>query len=602
MDVRARELRKEGGKVRLAHQPFGVLELLLERSGDVVTREDLRRRLWSADTFVDFDLSLNSAVRKLRDALGDSADRPTFIETLPRVGYRFIASLERPPISAGAAKGAVSSLPPPPLLRRPRLQWAVALSALALIALAVLGWRWGPGKAQVPLIRSIAVLPLENLTGDPTRDYIADGLTDALITELAHVSSASIISRMSSMQYKEVKKRLPDVARELNVDAIVEGAVSLSGSHVYLTAQLIHAATDRHLWARSYESEMKDVFRLQADVARAIAGALANGRVSAAPVPASRSEVLNPDAIDLYFKGSLERGRATYDGNLAALSYFEKAVAIQQDFARAHASIALTWVQLLMGGPKSPGEVLPKAEEAARKALELDDSLEEAYRALAFTRHTYRDFAGFKEATDRLQELAPRDAASLNRLALWHLSQLRFDAAVEAAERAHDADPLFVNATLELARAHRAAGHHERAIAELQGILQTHPNQRNVRFRLGATYVLKGDTKAGIAELEKLLGPLNPRFASYLAYAYALDGNRRESRKLLQRLVELGERQYVSSFGIALVYDALGEKTAARKALERAWQEYAYEFTQLDYYPEFETLVADPRYQQLFGH
>jgi tetratricopeptide (TPR) repeat protein len=467
----------------------------------------LRRRLWPADTFVDFDLSVNSAVRKLREALGDSAEHPTFIETLPRVGYRFIAPVERPqisrhdaerwvqgfiagldaverlPSSLDAAEGQLSSASP--LRRRPRLPWAVALGALALITLGALGWWWGLGAPRIQLSRSIAVRPLKNV-------------------------AASVLS--------------------------------------------------------------------------------------------PRNRVISPEAKELYERGVTAHG-ALRNGD--ALSYFQQAVAIQTDYAEAHAALALSWVQFLYGGTQSPEEVLFKAEAAAARALVLDDTLVDAYKAVAESRSVYGDAAGADWAIDRLQTVALRGAESesLTQLSRLHLIRQRVKEAVDAAERALEFDPRWLNARIALARAHRADGRPERAITELRKALQNR-DQTNVLFHLGVTYVLKGDIKAGIRELENLVERRgsNLRFKAYLGYAYARDGRKGEARTILEELLRLQELQYVSSFGIALILDALDEKTAAQAALDLAWREHAVEFIMLDAYPKFDTLVAHPRYQQLLGH
>jgi TolB-like protein/DNA-binding winged helix-turn-helix (wHTH) protein/Flp pilus assembly protein TadD len=603
-DLRARELRKRGVKVRLPDQPFQVLQLLLEHPGDVVTREELRQRLWPADTFVDFDLSLNSAVRKLREALGDSAEHSTFIETLPRRGYRFIASVERPMAAHAIAPATLSE--PPRRRSRARLLWGVAaLFVLPSGVLIVRNGLAGFGGPAVPHIRSIAVLPLENLTGDPAREYVVDGMTDALITELVQVSSVPIISRTSSMQYKGTQKGLPDIARELNVDGIVEGAASLTGSKVRVTAQLIHAATDRNVWAEDYERDAKDIIALQAEIAREIATTIEDGGVPRASAAASRTQVVDPEAYDLFLKGVAATGRLNYEAHRAAASYFEQAVARQPDFARAYANLAQIRLQFLYVGPMSPDEVLPLAEAAARRAVALGDTLVEPHRVLAMSRRVYGDHAGADAETARALELAPSTGDSLGLHAALLMRAGRHDDAVVAAERARAFDPLSVNRTVFVARTLRLAGHDTRAIEELHKALQLEPGRPETLFQLGLAHVLKGDKKAAIPQFEKAVAlstQRNPRFRACLGYAYATDGRALEARQILQELLDLRERQYVSSFGIALIHDGLGEKAAALTALERAFREHAVEFAQLDQYPPFKTLATEPRYQELIQH
>ena len=601
-DLRARELRKRGIKVRLPDQPFQVLQLLLEHPGDVVTREELRQRLWSADTFVDFDLSLNSAVRKLREALGDSADHSTFIETLPRRGYRFIASVERPPAAEAVAPAPESS--PPRRRSRVRLVWGVtALVVLPIGALIVRNGWIGSGPT-VPPIRSIAVLPLQNLTGDAARESFVDGMTDALITELAQVG-VPVISRPSSMQYKGTQKRPPDIARELNVDGIVAGAASLSGSQVRMNVQLIHAATDRHVWADHYEPDAKDVMALPAEIARAIATAMEKGGAQGPFPPASRTSPVSPEAHDLYVQGLRATGQVNYEGFLAGVSYFEQAIVRQPDFGMAHARLAQTWVEFLNTGPMSPAEVLPKAESAARKALDLDDTLWYAHMALATVRHMYGDHAGAMAHADRSMEFAPFNAQSFVQHTRLLMCAGRNGEAAVAAERARKLDPLSVNALVVVARTLSAAGQHTRAIEELHKALKMAPKRADLPFQLGVTYVLKGDIKAAIPEFEQAVAlstQRNPRFRAYLGYAYAIEGRTLEAQQVLQELLALRDLQYVSSFGIALIHDPLGDKAATLKALERAFQERAVEFGQLYLYPPFRTLASEPRYQELIQH
>ncbi|MGH9782659.1 MAG: winged helix-turn-helix domain-containing protein, partial [Terriglobia bacterium] len=283
-DLRTGEVSKGGRKVKLQEQPFQVLAMLLERAGEVVTREDIQRKLWTADTFVDFEHGLNIAINKIREALGDSAENSRFVETLPKRGYRFIAPVEaldspKPEAIAPAGVRPVESAKEEPVrLRRAGWRYAIAsLGGVAAVAGLLVALNAGGlrdrlrGIPPLPQIQSIAVLPLENLSGDPEQEYFADGMTDALITELGQSSTLRVTSRTSIIRYKEAKKPLPEIARELNVDAIVEGGVLRSGDRVRITAQLIYAPTDRHLWAETYEEDLRNVMQVQRQVAQAIA-------------------------------------------------------------------------------------------------------------------------------------------------------------------------------------------------------------------------------------------------------------------------------------------------------------------------------------------
>jgi TolB-like protein/DNA-binding winged helix-turn-helix (wHTH) protein/Flp pilus assembly protein TadD len=605
LDTQSGELRRHGLKIRLPDQSFQILQLLLDRSGEVVTREELRQRLWTSDTFVDFDVGVNSAIRKLREALDDSAESPRFVETLPRRGYRFIASVqsattEQIPESVTGATATASA--------RARPRWiagglvlAVTIATLVLIYERRWWERVRAGSAAAP-IRSLAVLPFENLTGDPAQDYFVDGMTDALTTDLAQAGGFDVISRTSAMQYKDAKKPLTAIGRELKVDAVVEGAIIRTGQHVRITAQLIHAATDRHVWAQSFESELSDVLALQQQIARAIAAAI-QGRL--APPSAVRSErrlAVDPQAYESYLKGLAVGGRQNYDGYRQAVAYFGDAVARQPEFALAYAAMAQAQLQFLYGGPLSPRETIPKAEAAARKALQLDDTLAQAHRSLGAILHNFywrwedgdKEFARARELNASATESQPAAAAALIRSG-------RFEEAIAKAERARQLDPHAFNTYMNLAVAYRAAGQYDRAIAEIRRALEIIPGQSRAHFQLGVTSLFMGRVNDAIGELETAdkssLGG-NARFRAYLGYAYAAAGRPIDARRILKELQLRARQQYVSSFGLALVHDALGEKEPALAALEHAYQDRAVEFAQMAQYPPFKTIATDPRFQK----
>ena len=342
VDSRSGELRKSGGRVRLPEQSFQILALLLDRAGEVVTREELHQRLWPAGTFVDFDAGLNNAIRKLREALADPADSPRYIETLPRRGYRFIASVEAPPVEPLEPTAARV-----PARRAGFRRWlpgagvAVAVLAAVLVALALSGTRdlWR-GRSVPVKIESLAVLPFENLTGEDGQDYFVDGMTDALITNLAQVRALRVISRTSVMQYKRANKSLPRIAEELDVDAVVEGTVARSGDRVRVTAQLIHAPSDRHLWARSYERERRDVLALQGELAAAIAQAIQVKLQPQEQRRLTRTTAVQPDAYEAYLKGRFYRSERSPGGLLKAVGYFQQAIEQDPAYAPAHSGLS----------------------------------------------------------------------------------------------------------------------------------------------------------------------------------------------------------------------------------------------------------------------
>jgi TolB-like protein/DNA-binding winged helix-turn-helix (wHTH) protein len=341
LDLRAGELRKHGLRIRLQEQPFQVLAMLLEHPGDVVTREELQKKLWPADTFVDFDHGLNKAISKIREALGDSAESPRFVETVTRRGYRFLAEVKV--ADAVPVRGSEAATQPHPAadagdrpdvagkFARPNqlllsLRWKISAFALLIPLAALAAWGIHSWNRASPVIRSLAVLPLESLSSDASQDYFADGMTDELISDLGQISALRVISRTSMMVYKHTRKPLPQIARELNVDAVVEGTVLRSGDQVRITAQLIDASADKHLWSQSYEGELRDTLALQNKVAKAIADQIRIHLNPQEQAALKSAKVVNPEAYESYLKGRYFWNKRTADGLKVALAYFNQAI------------------------------------------------------------------------------------------------------------------------------------------------------------------------------------------------------------------------------------------------------------------------------------
>ena len=616
LDARSGELRRHGLKIRLPRQSFEILRILLDRPGDVVTREELRQHLWTADTFVDFNVGLNSAVRKLREALDDSAENPRFVETLPRRGYRFIASVTptiSDPIPEPAPEPGADEPPERTAgetdARRRFPAWiagglAIVVAIAATLALAYASRGSAPPGAGVAAgqVRSLAVLPFKNLTGDPTQDYFVDGMTDTLTTDLAQVAGLDVISQTSAMQYKDAKKPAPAIGQELKVDGLLEGSVGRSGQQLRITVQLIHARTDRHVWARSYAGQVSEVLTLQRQIAREIATAIGGRPVLPPTTRAGVPRAVDPEAYDAYLKGLAAGGRGTYDGFRNAVAYFEEAVARQPDFALAYAALAQHQQQFLFGGPLSPRETTPKTEAAARRAIQLDDTIAQAHRTLGQVLHYYywqweegdKEFERARELGRSLHDQVPMVAAAAS------IRRGRVEQAIAEAEQALTLDPLSFGAYVNLAVAYRAAGQYDRAIAEIHRALEITPQRPRAHFQLGVTFLLMGRVNDAIGELETAVESApggNARFQAYLGYAYAATGRRVDARRMLTALELQGRQRYVSSFGIALIHDALGEKEAALVALERAYEDRAIEFAQMAQYPAFKTIASEPRFQ-----
>jgi TolB-like protein/DNA-binding winged helix-turn-helix (wHTH) protein len=603
LDSDSGELRRQGLKIRLPEQSFQILKLLLSRPGEVVSRDELKQVLWTSDTFVDFEVGLNSAVRKLRDALDDSAENPRFVETLPRRGYRFIASVSSPvaeptPVSPPTSTTVVAARP-----RSRRRAWIVAATLLMALA-SVTGVMYQRSRSSetggASSIRSLAVLPFENLTGDPTQAYFVDAVTDALTTQLAQVEGLDVISRTSARQYQRPDKPLTAIGQELKVEAVVEGSLVRSGTRVRVTAQLVRTSTDRHIWAQSYDSELGQMLALQQQIASDIARA-AGWAASAGGSGRIRLSI-NPQAYEAYMKGVTSMG-TPYESNRRAVLYFEEAIAHQSDFAQAYAELAVAQFQFLFSGPLSPREAIPKAEAAARRAVELDDTLARAHwilgNILSMFHWKWAEADAAYERADRLRTPG-RHSPVTSRSALVRGG--RFAEAIAVAEHARTLDPLSYNAQMDVGIAYQTIGQHARAVEEFRRAQIMDPGNSRHHFQLGATFVAMGRLDEAIRELETAVTQsrgAGPRLSAYLAFALAAADRPAEARSIPNQLESRRRQQYVSWFGTALIHDALGEKEPALAALEHAHEDHAVEFSQMAEYPPFKTIASERRYQAI---
>jgi TolB-like protein/DNA-binding winged helix-turn-helix (wHTH) protein/tetratricopeptide (TPR) repeat protein len=621
LDVRSGELRRHGLKIRLPEQSFQILRALLMRPGELVTRDELRQLLWTAETFVDFEVGLNSAVRKLREALDDSADNPRFVETLPRHGYRFvgpvISPVEAPPAapappSAGqelVSASEVEAARPTDAVSAPahvsgpsRVVRRSAMALLFVLLVGIAGFAYtsglltpkGTAAVEQP-IASVVVLPFENLTGDPAQDYLADSVTDAITAHLAQVEGVDVISRTSARQYKQTHKPLAQIRSELNnVEGVVEGTLQRFGDKVRITAKLIRAETDRTLLAKIYDGELSGMFSLHQQIASDLA--VTAGRPRPSPV---RGRTINSKAYDAFVNGLNARGLQRHEGFRRAVGYLEEAIAIQPDFAEAYAELAMVQVQFLYGGPYSPVQVIPKAEAAARKALQLDDNLPNAHRALGQILNLYywRWEEGDKEleramAIGGLDDPPEAITASLRRRG-------RYQEAIVAAERGRKLDPLSVQAQIAVGNSYRAAGQYDRAMSEYDRALKMSPGNNRIQFQIGVNLVAMGRPADAIGKLEiaaRQATGHNSRMEAYLGYAYAAAGRARDARGVLKELEAHRQDQYVSWYGIALIHDALGEKAQALAAFQRAFEDRAVEFGLHDEYARFTTIASEPAF------
>jgi TolB-like protein/DNA-binding winged helix-turn-helix (wHTH) protein/Tfp pilus assembly protein PilF len=622
VSLQSGEVRKAGLRIRVQQQPMKLLEILLEHPGEVVTREELRSRVWPSESFGDFDQALNIAIGKLRSALGDSAENPRFIETLPKRGYRFIADVtvvdadarpKRPESAAGdlPPTGPAHALQVARLVDAPKRRlWPTrgAMVALALviiiiisISLSILSVWLFRSRGRAPTgIRSLAVLPLENLSGDASQNYFADGMTDELITDLAQISALRVISRTSVMVYKGAHKPLPQIARELNVDAVIEGTVLRSGDQVRITAQLIDASTDKHLWSQSYEGELRDTLALQSRVASAIADQI---RISLTPqeqAALKNLKVVNPEAYESYLKGRYFWNKRTADGLKAALAYFNQAIEEDPKYAQAYSGLADTYV--LLGdweyGVLAPNEAYPKAKAAASKALELDNTLSDAHTSLASLGMFDWDWQTAGREFRRAIELNP-GYATAHQWYAWHLNLMgRQSEAIAEMRKAESLDPLSLIISADMADVLFVARLYDESIQQSRKTLEMDPNFAIAHFELSQAYLQKRMYSEAIAELQRAieLSGGSTTFTSNLAYAYAVSGRRGEAVKILN---DLTRRSNGSSDAgeVALIHAGLGEKDQAMAWLEKAFSERFIPSILLR--PGFDPLRSDSRFQNL---
>lgn len=605
VDLRSGELRKNGIRIRLQEQPFRVLAVLLEHPGELVTREEFRQRLWPGDTFVDFDHGLNAAINRLRERLNDDAEKPRYIETIPRRGYRFIAATE---VASEPDTAELSALQPVRESRRPssrrRLRlMAVVLVAVIAVAVGIVRLR-NTRDLTAPPIRSIAVLPLANLSNDPSQEYFADGMTDELISDLAQISALRVISRTSVMKYKNTRMSLPQIGKELNVDAVVEGSVERSGGLVRISAQLIRTSTDTHLWAKTYERDLGDVIALQDEVAGTIASEI---RVTLLPSEKTRlttTRAVRPDAYEAYLRGLYhinKRDRADLEESTA---FFQRATDIDSGYALAYAgladSYALQGSLLYMVLP--PRDAMPRSKAAALRALELDGNLGEAYTTLAYVETLY-DWNWDKSQEDFRHAIALKP--NYAQAHLWYAMHLaaigRHDESIAEVKRAQELDPLSLITNTSVGLMLYFAGRYDDAVQEYRKVLELDPNFFVAHWELGLAYEEKGMLVEARLELERAraLSPDNSTILESLAEVDVLSGRTAQARRVLRRLTQNDQKEFVSPYVVALLDATLGDKDAAFDELEKAYAQRDNNLIFLNVDPSLRALRSDSRFPML---
>ena len=556
-DLRTGQLTKIGRRVRLQEQPFRLLTVLLARAGELVTREELRAALWPQTT-VDFDHGLNKAISKIREALVDSADRPRFIETVARRGYRF-------------------------------------LTDVTTIREASSGWR-------SQRINSLAVLPLLNHSGDTSQDYFADGMTEALIADLGQIRALHVISRTSAMTYKGSRKPLPEIGRELGVRALVEGSVMRVGDQVRITAQLIEVPADRHIWAHSYTEELGNALALQSRVARDIAQQVEAALTPPERLALAKPQAVKPEAFEDYFKGRYFCNMRTSDGLRAAIACFDRAIERDPSFAAAHSGLADAYA--LAGdweyGVLPPQKAFIRARTEAAKALALDDGLAEAHTSLAFALDLYGwDWEAARREYVRAIELNP-GYATAHLWYAWHLMIMgQISEGISELRKAESLDPLSPIIGAELAEALCIARRYDESVAQSRKTLEIDPNFPVTHYGLGKALLQKNMHDAAIAAFRRAidLGGHNVAFASDLAYALAASGRSRDAVRIARDLQAQHKRNPSADVNIALVYVGLGDNDQAINWLGRACRARFHPAILLR--PAWDALRPDKRFHRL---
>jgi TolB-like protein/DNA-binding winged helix-turn-helix (wHTH) protein/Tfp pilus assembly protein PilF len=607
VDLQAGELRKSGMRQKLADQPFQVLQILLERPHEIVTRVEFRDRLWPDGTSVDHDLALKKAVNRLREVLGDSAETPRFIETVHRRGYRFIAPLDNRPEST---EQQASSLP---RHREPGRKAAgyvlafllVAVTAtLALLSATDLGHVRERVRAMFgeSRIESLAVLPLHNLSRDPEQEYFADGMTDELITDLAKFSKLRVISHTSVERYKQTEMPLPEIARELGVEAVVEGTVVRSGDRVRITVQLVQAVPEKHLLAESYERNVRDLLTLQDEMAHDIAAEI---RVKLTPQDQSRladDKPIDAESYEAYLKGVYYYEKLSIPGFQEGRRYFQQAVERDPNYAPAYLGLANAYKELGVWGALRPREASSQAKAAVEKALALDETLGEAHATLG---HIYFlwdwDWAAADREYKRALELGPPSSNTRIQCAIYLSAMGRHDEAIAQMRQGHDIDPISQPTNNLLGFIYFLAHRFDDAIGQYKKTLILYPDSAMAHLFLGASYERKGMYQEAVEEYLKtkaIDGAKKEELETY-RNAFLRSGMKGFLHEEIKSTLARSKHQYVSAPAIASWYARLGEKDKALEWLEKAYQEGAHNMVFIRVDPALDSLHSDPRFQDL---
>jgi TolB-like protein/DNA-binding winged helix-turn-helix (wHTH) protein/Tfp pilus assembly protein PilF len=596
LDPAQHRLCRDGRDLRLPPKVFETLVLLVERRGLLVAKDDLMKALWPG-TFVE-EVTLARNISSLRKALGDTPgqDQSEYIETVSKRGYRFIADVKEldwptPPLELPNIKSRQNS----------RVLIALFGAMLLLVCIGVF-WRFSAGRKSAPPIRSLAVLPLENLSNDPEQEYFVDGMTDELITNLAQIHAIRVISRSSVMQFKHANKTLPEIARTLNVDAIVEGSVARSGNNVHITAQLLDARQDRHLWAATYERQMEDVLGLQTQVARAIADQVKAKLTPEEDARLSKHAPSNPEAYDALLQGRFLMSRRNSEAERLkkAIAYFQRAVAIDPNNAEAWAALGDGYASL--GGDyeaEDPAVTRPKARSAIARALELDPNLAEAYIASGWLKMFDWGEGGAERDFKRAIELNPNNSAAHRRYAFYLDLRGRINEALAEDRLAIDLAPLDIVPQALLARIYGSAGMADKQIAQANRVLELDPTYTSAYLLLGDAYSMKGEWSKALGAYEHIKEIDRVSYLNSVAWMWGLAGSKHQAEAAMAELKEFSSHNYVSPTYFAAYEARFGDPEVAFQWLQKAYREHDPQIITIAEDDRFKNLRSDSRFQDL---
>jgi TolB-like protein/DNA-binding winged helix-turn-helix (wHTH) protein/Tfp pilus assembly protein PilF len=615
LDLKAAQLRKSGRVVSLPPQPFNVLTVLVRRKGELVTREELRKEIWGGQTVVDFDAGLNFAINKIRTALGDGAASPRYIETIPRRGYRFLAPVEMMNAADESPVPEIESQLPKvrPSRQRSRrrrfLVWTVicviAISGLLIGSIAGIRDRifsWARHERSSLLNRSsVAVLPFDNLSHNPSDESFVDGMTEALITELGKISGLRVISRTSSFRYRGAAKSVPEIGRRLGAGTIVEGAVLHLVDRVRVTVQATSAATDAQLWSESYEREIRDVLSLQGEVARLIAQAVSVRLTAREQHELARPRRVDPEAYQAYVHGRLLWNKQSLAAINQSIVEFERAIKKDPTFALAYAGLADAYASLPITSGTLAHEAYGKAKAVAQKALEIDPNLAVAVNVLAEVSAYSWEWREAERLFKRALELNPSYAQAYHDYGFCLLSMNRIRENIEWNKKARMLDPLSVYIAADLAWTPYFLRRYDEAIRNLEEIREMDTGYAVTYVYLALAFQQKSSFSNAIAAAEKAaaLDPANYFIQSTLGHIYGKAGNKDKAFRILRELQAKTARQPIPAFHFGMLYLGLGDTNEAMNWLEKAYSEHFYVLSLVNAMPEFDPLRSDPRFQQM---